>query len=67
MRYIKESGVEVVIYEPTLTTNVFDGYKVINDLNSFKTISDVVVVNRMNDEVKDIMDKVYTRDLYERD
>lgn len=67
MRYIKAAGVEVIIYEPTLKGNEFDGYKVINDLNSFKTISDVVVVNRMNEEVKDIADKVYTRDLYERD
>ena len=67
MRRLRDEGVEVVIYEPTLSQDVFQDFAVIHDLEAFKAMSDVIVVNRMAEEVKDCMDKVYTRDLFERD
>jgi UDPglucose 6-dehydrogenase len=67
MRGIKEAGAEVIIYEPTLSDDVFEGYAVVNDLSAFKAKSDVIVANRNNEEIADIADKIYTRDLYARD
>ena len=67
MSRLVQQGVQVVIYEPTLKENTFEGYEVIHDLRLFKTISDIIVVNRMNEELQDALDKVYTRDLFMRD
>lgn len=67
MKRIKAKGIEVVVYEPTLKETEFFHSKVISNLDEFKSLCDVIVVNRMTDEVKDIEDKIYTRDLYRRD
>ena len=64
---IREKGVEVVIYEPGLEADEFEGLKVFNDFEAFKDVADVIVANRLSDELKDVREKVYTRDLFSRD
>lgn len=67
MKRIKAQGAKVVIYEPTLKENYFDGNEVLRDLEEFKEISNVIVANRKSEELGDVIGKVYTRDLYTRD
>lgn len=67
MKRIKAKGIEVVVYEPVLDADEFYHSRVIKDFDEFKKMSDAIVVNRLSDEIKDVEDKVYTRDLYCKD
>jgi UDPglucose 6-dehydrogenase len=67
MKRIKAKGIEVVVFEPALHEDEFYSSRVIKDFDEFKKISDVIVANRLSDEIRDVVDKVYTRDLFSRD
>lgn len=67
MKRVKAKGIEVVVFEPALHEDEFYHSRVIKDFDEFKKISDVIVANRLSDEIKDVVDKVYTRDLFSRD
>jgi UDPglucose 6-dehydrogenase len=67
MKRIKAKGIEVVIYEPTYDKAEFFNSKVLKSLDEFKNITDVIVSNRLNDELADVSKKVFTRDVFEVD
>lgn len=67
MERLKDKGIESVIYEPTLQEDSFDGNRVEHDFEVFKQSADVIIANRLSDELKDVKEKVYTRDVFSRD
>jgi len=67
MKRIKAKGIEVVVYEPVLEEEEFFRSKVVKDLDEFKKISDVIIANRLSDEIMDVKEKVYTRDIFNSD
>ena len=67
MRRIKARGIEIVVFEPALEAEEFYNSRVIKDLDEFKKTADLIVANRQSDEIRDVIDKVYTRDLFNRD
>lgn len=64
MKQIRAEGVEVVIYEPTIKEDVFEGYRVVNDLETFKLMTSGILANRISEDISDVSHKVYTRDVY---
>lgn len=67
MKRIKAKGVEVILYEPALKQSEFYHSKVIDNLDEFKRLADVIVANRINDDIKDVADKIFSRDLFGKD
>jgi UDPglucose 6-dehydrogenase len=64
---LQAKNIEVIIYEPVLNEETFEGLKVIKELDAFKTMSDVIVVNRVEENLSDVKDKIYTRDVFQSD
>ncbi|MBP2258773.1 nucleotide sugar dehydrogenase [Virgibacillus alimentarius] len=67
INHVKAGGAEVLVYEPVLDVDEFDGLQVVKNFDAFKAKSDVIVANRLDEELQDVKDKVYTRDLFSRD
>lgn len=67
IKHLNESNVKIIIFEPTIKEDKFENFDVIHDLNEFKKMSDVIVVNRIDNQLDDVKDILYTRDVFSRD
>jgi len=67
MKRVKAKGIEVIVYEPVMTEPDFFGSRVVNDLDAFKAEADVIVANRVTDDISDVPEKIFTRDLFHAD
>ena len=67
MALLHRLGAKLVVYEPTVSGSYFNGYIIENDIKEFVGISDIIVANRVNHELNEVSEKVYTRDLFSRD
>ena len=64
MAQLAQEGVEIIIYEPSIDASTFEGYTIVNDLNQFKEQSEIILTNRHSNDLQDVIDKVYTRDIF---
>jgi UDPglucose 6-dehydrogenase len=67
MKRLKAKGIEVIVYEPAIAESKFFGSRLVNSLKDFKAESDVIVANRQTNDLSDVLEKVYTRDLFRQD
>lgn len=67
IKQMESNNIEIIVYEPTVNDDVYEGLKIMNDFESFKENSDVIVANRYSGDLSDVLDKVYTRDIFMRD
>ena len=67
IQLLKEKDVNVIIYEPTINENTFAGIEVVHDLKLFKEISDIIIANRLDDNLEDCKEFIYSRDIFARD
>jgi len=67
INHVRNAGIEVIVYEPVLEDDTFDGLKVVNNFEQFKSDADVIVANRLDDDLQPVREKVYTRDVFSRD
>ncbi|WP_226681958.1 nucleotide sugar dehydrogenase [Sutcliffiella horikoshii] len=67
MKRLSSKGIEIIIYEPALSQNTFGEYEVVKDMQTFKERADIIITNRMEPALEDVSDRVYTRDLFQRD
>lgn len=64
MKRLERAGINLVVFEPNLKEEAFYGHKLINDLQAFKSVSDLILANRLTEDLKDVAEKVFTRDIF---
>ena len=67
MEKLRGKGLEVIIYEPTLNEEIFNGYRVINDIERFNELSEIIVANRLDETTEKLTKPIYTRDIFNKD